>query len=200
MDRIDKTWDNVWKDFSGLNIFGKLMFINKGRAFEKVLKIFIPKDFSIIDVGCGSGNVLAIFRKLGYKNSIGIDPSENALKNCKKKGFVIGKDVFKGDSTSWKKRYDVVWSDGLLEHFDYIPMKEIVRDFVRISKRFIGFAQPNPDSLIGKLSNKSGWEWERPYKEEDYIRVFESLGCNLIHSSKIHFREQFFFIFEKNGL
>lgn len=198
---IDESWDKVWKDFSGLNSFGKLMIKSKERQFRKFLPIFMPKNSSIIDIGTGSGHVLKILRDIGYKDSIGIDPSENALEVCKRKGFIIGKDVFKGDSSSWKRKYDVVWSDGLLEHFDYADTKGIAKDFVRMSKRFIGFVQPNPYSLILKatgLLGKSGWEKERPYPKEFYIRLFESLGYHLIHFSYINFKEDYLFIFEKD--
>jgi SAM-dependent methyltransferase len=198
---IDKSWDKVWENFQGLNFFGRILMMNKKKKFEEVLPVYIPKKYSIIDVGCGSGNVLRIFRRSGYKNSIGIDPSDNALEVCKKKGFVLGKDIFKGDSSSWKKRHDVVWSDGLLEHFDYVTMKEIAKDFIKMSKRFIGFAQPNPNSLILKTAKGLGelkWEWERPYTKELYIKIFESLGCHLIYFSYINFKEEYLFLFEKN--
>jgi len=197
---IDDSWDKVWKNFTGLNIFGQWMFKSKEKAFSKILKIYIPKDFSIVDVGTGSGNVLSIFRKLGYKNSIGIDPSINSISLCEMKGFKKNKDVFLSDSFKWKRKHDVVWSDGLLEHYDYIDMKNVAKSFVKMSKKLIGFTQPNPNSLITKFINKSAWEWERPYKKEDYIRVFESFGCHLIHFSYIHFKEQYFFIFERNEI
>jgi len=198
---IDESWDSVWKDFSGLNSFGKIMIKSKEREFRRVLPIFIPKNYSIIDIGTGSGNVLKIIRDIGYKDSIGIDPSEHSMELCEKQGFKLGKDIFKGDSSSWKKKYDVVWSDGLLEHFDYVDMKEIAKDFVRMSKRFIGFVQPNPNSFILKTTKwlgKSEWEEERPYPKELYIKVFESLGYHLIHFSYINFKEDYLFIFEKN--
>jgi SAM-dependent methyltransferase len=198
---VDESWDGVWKDFKGLNFFGKILYLRKEKAFREALNVYIPKKSSMVDVGCGSGNVLSILRKIGYRKSIGIDPSENALKACKMKGFLIGKDVFKGDSSSWKKKYDVVWSDGLLEHFDYVDMKEIAKDFVRMSNRFIGFAQPNPNSIILKIAKALGganWEWERPYEKELYIKVFESLGFHLIHFSYINFKEEYLFIFEKS--
>jgi len=197
---IDDSWDKVWKNFTGLNILGRWMLRSREKAFSKVLRIYIPKGFSVIDIGTGSGNGLAIFRKLGYKNSIGIDPSPHSIALSEKRGFKKNKDVFLSDSFKWRKKHDFVWSDGILEHYDYIDMKNIAKSFVTMSKRFIGFVQPNPNSLVIKLMNKSGWEWERPYKKEDYIRLFESLGCQLIHFSYIHFREEYFFIFERNEL
>jgi len=193
---IDNSWDSVWRDFSGLNFFGKIMFYSKEKVFRKALKIFIPKDYSVIDVGCGSGNVLKIFRKLGYKNSIGIDPSEHAIRLCVQQGFERNKDIFRSDSKKWKRKHDVVWSDGLLEHYGYVDMKDIAEDFVKMSKQFIGFVQPNPHSVIGKFMSKSQWEWERPYEKEIYIKVFENLGCDLLSMEYINFKEQILYLFE----
>jgi cyclopropane fatty-acyl-phospholipid synthase-like methyltransferase len=48
-------------------------------------KIRLKKSSRILDVGCGSGFTLHIFRSLGYSNSIGIDNSTESSKLCEKK-------------------------------------------------------------------------------------------------------------------
>jgi len=200
---IDKSWDKIWKSYEGANIFGRFMYRMKEKEFEKSFKMFIPKkSTSIIEIGCGSGTTLKIIRRLGYRNSIGIDPSENSMKLCKKIGFKLKKDVFQIDASKWIEKEDVVFSDGMLEHFSYDDLKDLAKEFARISKRFIILAQPNPHALISHLVQKDEWEWERPYDANTYIKVFESLGFNCVYQSTINFREQYYLIFErgeKNG-
>jgi SAM-dependent methyltransferase len=197
---IDKSWDRVWKNYEGLNAFGRFMMKNKEKVFEKIIPIYIPKNYSVIDIGCGAGHTLNIFRKIGYKNSIGIDPSKHSIELCEKINFIKNKDVFISDAKKWKGQKDVVMSHGLLEHFDYLIMKDLIKQFVRISKHFIILTQPNPNALISKLAQKTEWERERPYTEENYIKLFETMGCQLVHKSKINLNEFYFLIFEKNNI
>jgi SAM-dependent methyltransferase len=203
MPKIDGSWDKVWKSYEGLNIFGRKLIDATEEKFKEVLLMYIPKDFSIIEVGCGAGNTLAIFRRLGYKDVVGIDPSINSMRLCLQKGFVVNKDVFKNNSQEWKVKKDVVFSHGMLEHYDYVPMKEIAKDFVRLAKRFIVIVQPNPESIvhiIRKKVTKSRWEWERPYTANDYKQIFTSLGFRLIYETTInYFHEDYFMIFERGG-
>jgi SAM-dependent methyltransferase len=201
MIKIDDSWDKVWKNHEGLNVFGKILLDATEEEFKKILPMYIPKNYSIIEIGCGAGDTLDIFRRLGYKNVIGIDPSINSIRLCLQKGFVGNKDIFKNNSQEWKVKKDVVFSHGMLEHYDYVPMKEIARDFVRLARRFIVIVQPNPESLIitmRKKMTKSKWEWERPYTANDYIQMFTSLGFRIIYNSTInYFDEVYFMIFER---
>jgi len=195
---IDKSWDRVWKNYEGANIFGRFMYRMTKREFEKSFRMFIPKkSTSIIEIGCGSGVTLKIIRMLGYRKSIGIDPSENSMRLCKKLGFRLNRDVFQMDASRWKEKKDVVFSHGMLEHFSYDDMKGLAKEFARISKRFIIIVQPNPHALISYFIQKDEWEWERPYDANTYIKVFESLGFNCIYQSTINFREQYYLIFER---
>lgn len=195
----NRAWNEVWKDFKGLNWFGRRLKREQRKALKKILdEIKLPKDAKIIDVGCGSGFTLAFFRKLGYDNSIGIDLSKNSLAVCNKLfNFKNGKDVFLMDARSIKfpdNSFDLVFSDGLLGHFE--DFSAIAKEFCRISKSWILLFQPNQTSFFGRLKKfaenfmKTSWEKEYFYKKEDYAKVFSEFGFNLVNSGGINLNEQ----------
>jgi ubiquinone/menaquinone biosynthesis C-methylase UbiE len=201
-----KTWNEIWKDFKGLNWFGRRLKKEQRKALKKILyKIELPKDAKIIDIGCGAGFILAFFREFGYKNSVGIDNSKNSLKICEKFfNFKEGKDIFLMNARNIKfsnNSFDLVFSDGLLEHFE--DFSDIAKEFCRISKSWILLFQPNQTSLFGKLKRftenfmKVSWEKEYLYKKEDYVKTFSKFGFKLVDSGGINFNEQMWLLYKK---
>lgn len=203
---MKKTWDEIWKDFKGLNWFGRRLKKEQRKILEKILdKIKLAKESRIVDVGCGSGFTLAFFRELGYKNSIGIDSSKKSLEVCDKLfNFKNGKDVFLMDTRKLRfhnNSFDLVFSDGLLEHFKDIS--SIAKDFCRITNSWILLFQPNQASLFGKIKKLAenffqvSWEKEYFYTKEDYVKVFSRYGLKLVDSGGINFNEQMWLLLRR---
>jgi SAM-dependent methyltransferase len=202
---MEKSWNEIWRDFKGLNWFGRRLKKEQRKVLKKILdEIKLPRNAKITDVGCGSGFTLALFREFGYKNCIGIDYSKNSLFLCKKLfDFKNGKDVFLMDARDIKfsnNSFDLVFSEGLLEHFeDFLPIAE---EFCRISKSWILLFQPNPASLVGWGKRfvekvKASWAKEYFYRKEDYIKVFSKFGFDLISSGGINFNELMWLLFKR---
>lgn len=194
-------WNDEWADFKGLNIFGKKF----AESQRKVVKNFLekenfPKNARILDFGCGSGRTLRMFRNIGFNNSIGVDVSPNSMKLCEKNGFVIGKDIFlvKEEGTNFKdKEFDLVFEDGVLEHFkDFTP---IVKEICRISKGYVLITQPNHFSLYGNLLRRLNRKvvYEYTYKVEDFESVFSKNNFKLIHFFYFNLREQWALLFKR---
>jgi ubiquinone/menaquinone biosynthesis C-methylase UbiE len=106
------------------------------------LAALIPSDTrTIIDVGCGNG---LITNKLSEKYDIlGVDRSKAALKmvTCKK---------LEADCSSLPvedRSYDLVLSSELLEHLDDDTYQATIREFQRISKKYILISVPFEESL-----------------------------------------------------
>jgi cyclopropane fatty-acyl-phospholipid synthase-like methyltransferase len=196
-----KKWDDVWKNFDNMNWFGRRFKNEQRKAIEKVLnKISLESGAKIIDVGCGTGYTLFFFRSLGYRNSIGIDRSSNSIKICNKLfKFVENKDVFKKDIVKDKiGKFDLVFSDGLLEH--YKPIRPLVKVMCSISKKWVLLFQPNQKSLFSKIKYKFGskeWEKEYFYTKEDYIKEFETFGFKLQYDKNLNFNEEMILLFKK---
>src|SRR5213075_2198570 len=48
--------------------------MGKNEAVESVARARIGRDAAILDVGCGSGDLLRLLHALGFKNLTGVDP------------------------------------------------------------------------------------------------------------------------------
>jgi len=108
--------------------------INKYKGMRQRVVDFLPEDktLSIIDMGCGAGNMAARLYDEGYKNYIGIDYNEDNLKVAKKRvpqcadKFIL-KDLT--DEATWKlyKDKDIFISTEVLEHItnDKLVLKSI---------------------------------------------------------------------------
>jgi len=197
----DKNWDEIWKNFKGLNWFGRRLKNKERKVLKKILEeIKLLKSAKIID-GCGTGFTLAFLREFGYSNSIEIDLSKNSLAICNELfNFKSGKDVFLIDAKHINfpdNSFDFVFSDGLLEHFE--DFTTIAKEFSRVSKSWILLFQPDPTSLFGRLKRFAenfihfSWEKENFYRKEEYVKVFS----RSVNSEGINFNKQMWLLLKK---
>lgn len=200
-----ENWDGVWVTSNKLNWFGRRLRNSQVKVLEKLLKeIDLEKSAKIVDVGCGSGRSLFDLKKLGYKNSLGIDTSLESISLCERNGFIKDKDVFRrdGTNTSFKNNeFDMVFSVGLLEHFE--DFEPFVKEMTRISNRYILLLQPNHFSIYRKIVDAvSGTPVDEytHYGEKEYAQSFEKYGYKLIRRMDINLNEQFALLFEKSNI
>lgn len=127
-----KRWDDFWHR-------GEiwLTLLRFTPTYRKIVRLFkgmaIPRGASILDVGCGSGKLARFWSRQG-RNVLGLDISDQALQFTRSQGVaVIKADVrrlpFK-DGT-----FDLVYSDGLLEHFT--DPESILAELFRVSRTYI---------------------------------------------------------------
>lgn len=193
-------WEERWKEDRGPNLFGKMLFHAQKKAIEKILRLIdVQKSAKILDVGCGTGRTLRWLREFGFKNSVGIDISEHALKICGQNGFAIGKDVFlmSGDKIKFKnKEFDIVFAEGVLEHFkNFAPL---VKEMCRVSKKYVIITQPNHFSLFGRFLERFTEKdvYEYSYKIEDFINCFKKFDFGLVKKIDYNLNEQWLLLFE----
>jgi 2-polyprenyl-3-methyl-5-hydroxy-6-metoxy-1,4-benzoquinol methylase len=150
-------WDHVLEE-------AKLPRVNTRRAYHHSItmdfidgSIRAQEHTTFFEVGCGSSGWLPYFaEKYGWRVS-GIDYSEVgcrlAVENLRILGIpygdIICKDIFEENCTGGKK-YDVVFSYGVIEHF------EDPKDIIRIFSSFL-----NPGgimiTLVPNLNGSMGW-------------------------------------------
>jgi len=99
--------------YHGWGLIGLSMSVvlGKNQAVESVKRANIPKDIAILDIGCGSGDLLLLLHSLGFTNLTGTDPflAENiAYKN--------GVKVWKKDISEISQKYDLIMSHHSFEH------------------------------------------------------------------------------------
>lgn len=193
------SWEKLWENFKGLGFFGKRLNNEQRKKIKKILD-GIGFEGSIIDLGCGAGYTLQIFREFGHSDSIGIDLSKNAIKLCKEKGFEENKDIFLKNILNngfESKSFDLVFSDGLLEHFeDFTPF---VKEMCRLSRKYVLITQPNHFSLFGRIRNSlfPHTVKEYTYKIEDFEKEFRVYGFKLSKKEDINFKEMWILLFAK---
>ena len=82
---------------------------------KNYLKNQETNNISVLDIGCGRGDVLKSFKEIGY-NVAGIDLSEEAIKLCEPievRQINIEKDH---DINNYEKKFDIIFSKSLIEH------------------------------------------------------------------------------------
>ena len=172
-----ETWDKRWEgseEEERLTFIGKIMF----KAKEKVLTTAI-KDITnanVIEVGCGLGHTMEVYKKNGL-NCVGIDVSSHAVSVCRNKGLNVTQRKLE-DIT---EKYDLVSSDGMLEHF--LNFEPYAQQLMNISKDYVLLIQPNHDSFWGKtlaylaeLLRGRENVFEYNYRIKDFITVFQNNG------------------------
>jgi len=113
-------WDRHWNG-NGKFLWGGWNWAI-ARAYKKILKSLPLNEFSLLELGAGSGaNSLTVSKVLNPAEVTLVDFNHKALDICKKT-FVDGdvsvnyvyEDILKFNSD---KKFDVVHSEGLIEHF-----------------------------------------------------------------------------------
>lgn len=92
----------------------------------------IPKS-EVLDLGCGAGNVSALYREKGCR-VVGLDISENAIELAKKQGIEAREwDLNKMPLPFREESFDVVILSDVLEHI--VAPISLLKEIKRILKR-----------------------------------------------------------------
>ena len=140
-----KRWDEFWHR-------GELWLtlLRFTPTYRKIVRIFnqmtLARGAKILDVGCGSGKLASFWSQNGH-DIFGLDISDQALEFTRSQGVPVMKaDVRRlpfNDGT-----FDLVYSDGLLEHF---PDPEfILAELFRVSRNYVFTLVPRT-TIFNKL-------------------------------------------------
>lgn len=161
MKTIQTPQDNDWNRFWGRSQsqrFSKLSW-SKQRILD-VLKPFCQSGLFALDAGCGSGFFTKFFcdQKM---TATALDYSENALQMAKEithgEAKLIAADMVNDVlSDRLDHRFDVIFTDGLFEHFSIDDQDKIMRNLFSVLK---------PDGyIVTFVPNRwSPWELIRPF-------------------------------------
>lgn len=119
-----KDWDRVWTTKSLLmKSLDYMRHVFTESLYQNVFKPYVNKNTRMLEFGCGSSTT-SLYIAPKIKEFVGLDNSDEALRlsklnakrlNVKDAKFVKG-DCFKAPFKD--NSFDIVWSQGLLEHFD----------------------------------------------------------------------------------
>lgn len=178
----NKIWSEYWTKKESW-----LWVLKLSPTYKKIINTFrainLPRDAKIMDAGCGTGKLASYWLNEGY-NVLGVDISDGALAITNKKGVkTLKADILKGlpieDNT-----FDLVYSDGLLEHF--IDPEPILAELFRVSKQYVFTTVPRI-SLFKSIFIDSMIPPPKEYKKKDieWIELHKKFKPESIRSETI---------------
>jgi 2-polyprenyl-3-methyl-5-hydroxy-6-metoxy-1,4-benzoquinol methylase len=125
----------------------------RARYYEWFLRDWLPADHnsSILDLGCGSGQLLYFLRKRGYTQLRGIDLDGQQVEIARALGLEVEKAAIFDYLERFEGRFDVVAMLDIIEHFtreELFPVMEAVVRCLRPGGRLIA-SVPNAESPDG---------------------------------------------------
>ena len=104
-----------------------------------IMNIAFPKEknINIVDLACGIGGYLNIFKSKGYENILGVDTSEEEVEYAHKNELLEVKqgDIFKFFEKSVSKTYDIVIALDIIEHLETDELLIFLKESHRILKK-----------------------------------------------------------------
>jgi 2-polyprenyl-3-methyl-5-hydroxy-6-metoxy-1,4-benzoquinol methylase len=179
-------WEERWEgseQAERLTLLGKQMFRAKKQVIGKALQGLDVQ--TVLEAGCGLGHTLQVYQQLGLQAS-GIDISPSAVAVCCKKGLQAEVKAL----SDVGQQYDLVSSDGMLEHFLHFEPHAV--EIMQASRRYVLLIQPNHGSFVGKtlaylaeLLRGDENVFEYNYRIKDFVEVFAKNGFVLQQSLPI---------------
>jgi len=156
-------WNKVYSNFDNFNPVDQAFY----DRLTNILTSEIGDSSSILEVGSGSGMLVSFFQKLGLF-SVGMDRSMMPLNVAKSKfgaSNLISGDMFQIPFKS--NSFDVVWNEGVLEHFKEPTNLAACKEMSRVSKNLVIIAVPNRYTVwpIRKTLLKAVKKWPYGYEE-----------------------------------
>jgi len=194
---MSEDWEKQWKrQWAQIPIWWTILW----RGYKKLLKGIELKNPEIIELGSGSGRTsLALAKEYGGKPTL-VDSSRAAM--------VVAKSLFKREnvlasflrqdisSIDANKKFDLVHSEGLIEHFSDEEMGQLVKlhaNLVR-DKGYVILFVPTPSTTyrIWRAIQEMLGIWyygkEKPLTLRQLTRLCQKNGLDPIRTTKTPFQ------------
>tara|TARA_B100000989_G_scaffold289453_1_gene261344 strand:+ start:427 stop:1158 length:732 start_codon:yes stop_codon:yes gene_type:complete len=153
--------------------------------FSREIIKLINKNQTILDIGSSSGSNLRMLEEMGYQNYTGLDPSIEAIKQCKKKGFT---KIVRGNACNLpfkSSSIDFIIASDVIEHIenDKLALSEIHR-----------VLKKNSYAIITVPAFKFLWSLHDDNSMHKRRYTKKSLG-DLIDNKKFEIKKFFYFNF-----
>jgi ubiquinone/menaquinone biosynthesis C-methylase UbiE len=175
---IDKKWDKFWK-------YGDVGATpTRKNLFKKFKEVRLLNNAKILDAGCGSGTLAKFWKDQGY-DVVGLDISDKSLEITHIKGIgCIKGDVTKGFPFR-NNTFDLIYSDGLLEHF--VDPKPVLGEMFRVSKKYVITIVPRNTlyNFIHNLILRPPTEYKK--RDLEWVEIHKEFDPKFIEVEKIKF-------------
>ncbi len=176
-----KDWNNYW-GLDQTKQFTKVSW-SKRRIIE-ILSPLCRPGRRALDAGCGSGFFAKYFLDQGMKTTA-LDYSDQALDIAKQitqgKAQILKKDLLSSNlAHEFNEKYDLIFSDGLLEHFSLDQQNKILTNLRELLS--------SDGHLVTFVPNRfSPWELIRPF----YMPGIDEKPFNLKQLITLHQNNRF---------
>ncbi len=181
-------WSRIWKSAGGVDFNRETCM---WKFYELLLDGYDFKGKRVLEFGCGTGINSVFMAAMGARVTF-LDNSREALKLVKRNldGFSLDGDLVYGDvfDSGFESEFDVVHSEGLIEHFIGKQRQKILDIHAEAAKKHgkIVIIVPNlksPGYRIGKFLAEKTNTWiygnEYPYSESELKKRMELAGLKL---------------------
>lgn len=151
-------------------------------SLRRVLGPWLPEDreATILDIGCGEGNLLAFLRDAGYTRLDGFDLSEENVSICRQQGldFVHRFNALEVGTLKDLPPFDVVFALDLLEHLpkeSATSFLEQARDLLSPQGHLI-VQTPNMGCIFGSFHRYNDLTHEYSLTEKSALDLFMVAG------------------------
>jgi homoserine O-acetyltransferase len=173
------------------------IFFARRLDYEMILRM-MPERASVVDLGCGNGDLLEILRDRGYNRLLGVERDQHEVVECVARGLdVIHGNLDEGIATIPDQSFEVALLSQTLQSI--VDVAGVLNEIVRVAERgivsFPNFAhRPMREMFMaeGRLPKEEGlyaYEWhDTPNRRFPSVLDFQEL-CNKLG---IHIVESMF--------
>lgn len=135
-DSKARTENEQWMGQSALDTHSAVSIFHPNRLdYDRIIKL-IPKGASVLDLGCGHGELLYRLESLGYNKLTGVEIDERAIISCVRLGIdVLQVDLNQHLSPFVDNSYDYVLLSRTLQAV--LDVEGLLREIIRIGKQAI---------------------------------------------------------------
>ncbi len=173
----DPDWEEIWREDCSRPLFiFKLYARLRVRSYRRLLSGIDLKNKEIIELGGGSGYLTYLAGRKWKAAITLIDNSRQAIEFSKKFG-IAGVNYLFGDMFHHQGSYDLVLSDGLIEHFRGAELSRVIRLHSELAKEKgqIAIFVPRKSVFVKHFLSLKG-AYEKKYDLEEFVRVLEENG------------------------
>lgn len=160
------------------------IFYSQRLDYEMILRL-MPVRASVVDLGCGNGELLSILRDRGHRPLFGVERDQVAVGECVERGLdIVHADLDQGVAAIPDGSFDVALLSQTLQSI--VDVAGVLRELVRVGQRgivsFPNFAHaPMREMFVreGRLPKEEGlyaYEWHNtPNRRFPSILDFQEL-------------------------
>lgn len=194
-------YSNYYTNQAGRNVKEELQqkFDQEVQQFKMDIIPHLPEDktLKILDIGCGTGSLIAGLKEAGFKNIKGIDISEEQVSIAHQLGVteVQQSDIHNYFSKT-EESYDLICGMDIIEHFDKDELVELIillKSRLQSNGKLL-FRTPNLDAPQGTYFAYGDFTHECFLNKSSAMQLMLALGFTKVRVSPSVIKSKNFFV------